>query len=261
MLDRGALKNREAARELIIGDTGSLILVDKSYGDTSFNAVHHIRKAINIATGIRKVKCGHAGTLDPLATGLLILATRGKTKTLSELVGLDKVYSIRVRFGVTTSSFDLEQPIEITGGEENLTEASVRRAIESLAGEHDQIPPIHSAIKQGGQPVYHRARAGKEVVLAPRRIFVHDIQVVAIDLPFASFRAHVSKGTYIRALARDLGASLGTGAVVTELRREGIGEWRVEDAMRMEEVISIIGSGAVSAPSIGGETPPLHSGS
>src|ERR1051325_3158221 len=234
MIDRRT--DHAIAREAILSDEGELILIDKAYGDTSFSAVNRIRRQISIATGIRKVKCGHAGTLDPLASGLLILATRRKTKALAELIGLDKVYSLRVRFGVTSASFDLEQPIEVVGGDENLTEVAVHIAIENLEGEHDQVPPIHSAIKQRGKPVYHKARKGEQVELAPRKVVVHSVSIDRIELPYASFRVHVSKGTYIRALARDLGAALGTGAVVTELRRECIANWSVKDALTVEEI-------------------------
>lgn len=229
-----------SARETILSDGGALLLIDKAYGDTSFSAVNRIRREISIATGIRKIKCGHAGTLDPLASGLLILATRGKTKALADLIGLDKVYFLRVRFGVTSASFDLERPIEITGGEDRLTIEQVRNAIEALAGEHDQIPPIHSAIKQRGRPVYHRARKGEHVELVPRRVVVHSVTIDTIDLPYASFRVHVSKGTYVRALARDLGVALNAGAVVTELRRECIAHWSVNDALSVEEVLQVI---------------------
>lgn len=238
MIDRSSLADE--AREAILSEAGELILMDKPYGETSFFVVNQLRKAMSRATGIHWVKCGHAGTLDPLATGLLIVATRRKTKALNELLGLDKVYSIRVRFGITTESFDLERRISTTGGEENLTEEAVRQAIQALAGEHDQVPPIHSAIKQGGKPVYHRARAGHDVVLEARRIFVHAVDNVSVDLPYASFRANVSKGTYIRALARDLGATLGTGAVVVDLRRDSIGPYQLKDALSLPEVIAII---------------------
>src|ERR1051325_10127013 len=135
MIDRRT--DHAIAREAILSDEGELILIDKAYGDTSFSAVNRIRRQISIATGIRKIKCGHAGTLDPLASGLLILATRRQTKTLADLVGLDKVYYLRVRFGVTSASFDLEQPIEIVGGEETLADEQVRSTIANLKGEHD----------------------------------------------------------------------------------------------------------------------------
>ncbi len=132
--------------------------------------MNRIRKAISQRTGIHKIKCGHAGTLDPLATGLLILATRGKTKELANLIGLDKTYRLRMRLGVTSASFDLEQPLEISGDEQHITNESVESAINALPGEHQQVPPIFSAIKQKGRPVYLAARKGKNPVMVARTV-------------------------------------------------------------------------------------------
>lgn len=191
-------------------------------------------------TGLQWVKCGHAGTLDPLATGLLIIATRGKTKVLSQLIGLDKTYLLRMRFGVTSPSFDLERPIEITGGDEMLTNDMVRTAILALQGEHEQVPPIYSAIKQMGKAVYHSARAGKTPVMVARQIVVHDVEIISIDLPYACFRVRVSKGTYIRSLVHDVAASLGTGGLLIELEREAIGPWFAKDAISLDETLAIL---------------------
>jgi len=229
----------EAAAALLRPE-GALILMNKQYGDTSFYVVNRLRMEITRATGIRRVKCGHAGTLDPLATGLLILATRGATKQLAHLIGLDKMYFLKMRFGITSASFDLERPIEIVGGEDGLTEESVRKSIESLLGEHSQIPPQHSAIKQQGQPVYKKARAGHEVALAPRTVVVHSVEVVSIDLPYASFRVRVSKGTYIRSLVRDLAESLGTAGILVDLVRESIADWNVARALSLKQGIDLI---------------------
>ena len=230
----------EEARQRIVSEFGAMLLVDKPYAETSFYVVSQIRKAISRSTGIKWIKTGHAGTLDPLATGLLIIATRRQTKALQHFVGLDKTYFVKIRFGITTASFDLERPIEIVGGEDTLTEETVRTAIESLAGEHSQVPPNFSAIKQQGRPVYHKARAGIEFTLEPRTIFVREVEVVSIELPCASFRIRCSKGTYVRSLVRDLGTALGTGAVLTDLCREAIGPWQLEDALTLDEVVTII---------------------
>jgi len=215
-------------------------LIEKPYGETSFHAVNQIRKAMSRATGLRRVKCGHAGTLDPLATGLLIIATRHKTKELANLIGIDKTYLVRMRLGVTSASFDLEQRVEIIGGEENVTEAMARSAILALPGEREQIPPIYSAIKQGGQPVYHAARKGRTPTMVARTIFVHNVEIISIELPYMCFRVRVSKGTYIRSLVRDIAVSLGTGGVLVDLEREAIGEWRSENALTLNEVTSAI---------------------
>ena len=232
-------RNPSTAREEILSTNGAFLLLDKPYGVSSFYVVNRIRRAISESVGIRKVKCGHAGTLDPLATGLLIIATRYKTREIGTLVGMDKVYRIRMRFGVTSASFDLEQPVEITGGEENLTQASVCAAIESLRGTHQQIPPAFSAIKQKGRPVYLRARTGKDVVLAAREIVVHDVDVLFVDLPYASFRVRVSKGTYVRSLVRDIAESFGTGGILIDLVREAIGPFKLENALTLDEAVDL----------------------
>ncbi len=234
-----ALANPSAFAASIASEDGALVLIDKPYGVTSFDIVNRLRKSVSLVTGIRRVKCGHAGTLDPLATGLLILGTRRKTRALASLVGLEKTYDLRMRFGVTSPSYDLERPIEIVGGGEHLTEEIVRAAIEALPGEHSQVPPVFSAIKQRGKPVYKLARAGEEPTLQSRTIFVHKVEIVSIDLPHVSFRVRVSKGTYIRSLVRDLAASLGTGGLLVDLRRESVGNWGISDALSVEEAVNL----------------------
>jgi tRNA pseudouridine55 synthase len=233
------LRDPLVARDEILSTDGAFLLLDKPYGVSSFYVVNRIRKAISESVGIRKVKCGHAGTLDPLATGLLIIATRHKTKEIGALVGLDKIYRLRMRFGITSASFDLEQAIEITGGESDLTEEKVTIAIESLRGTHQQIPPAFSAIKQKGRPVYLRARAGKDVLLAAREIVVHDVEVISIELPYASFRVRVSKGTYVRSIVRDIAESLGTGGILIDLAREAIGPYKLENALTLDESVDL----------------------
>lgn len=230
----------EEAREEILSPEGALLLVQKDYGETSFYTVNRIRKTISRATGIRRVKCGHAGTLDPLATGLLIIATRRKTKELAHLTGMDKTYLVKMRFGVTSPSFDLERPIEIVGNESELTEASVSEALYSMSGEQEQIPPIYSAIKQGGKAVYLSARKGETPVMTARTIAVHDLEIVSMNLPYLTFRAHVSKGTYIRSMVRDLAERLGTAGVLVDLEREAIGPYCVSDALTVPETLSLI---------------------
>jgi tRNA pseudouridine55 synthase len=249
-----ALSHPLESREQLLSPEGALVLVDKPYGETSFFVVNRLRSAITRATGIRKIKCGHAGTLDPLATGLLILATRRKTKSIPELIGLEKTYLLRMRFGVTSRSFDLEQPMELCEGAERLTETDVRSAIESLPGEHHQMPPIFSAIKQKGQPVYKRARAGKDVTMVTRVIQVYEAEVVSINLPEVTFRVRVSKGTYIRSIVRDLAASLGTCGLLVDLVRESIGPWRVEDALTLPDAVELL-----SAPQLDLADPRHHS--
>ncbi len=241
LIDRSSLlADPTTAREQILSSEGALLLIQKPYGETSFYAVNQIRKAMSRVTGIRRVKCGHAGTLDPLATGLLIIATRHKTKELANLIGLDKTYRVRMRFGVTSPSFDLERPIEIIGDEQHITCEAVESAINGLPGDHEQMPPIYSAIKQGGQPVYHAARAGRTPVMTARSIFVHEVEIISVELPYITFRVRVSKGTYIRSLVRDIAVTLGTGGILIDLDREAIGEWRVSDAIPLNEVTTAI---------------------
>jgi tRNA pseudouridine55 synthase len=224
----------------VISPEGALVLLQKPYGETSFHVVNRIRKAISLSTGIRKIKCGHAGTLDPLATGLLIIATRYKTKELANLIGLDKTYRVKMRLGVTSASFDLEQPIEISENAHYITKEAVELAINDLPGEHEQIPPIYSAIKQGGQPVYHAARKGRIPIMVARTIFVHNVEIISIELPYITFRARVSKGTYIRSLVRDIAVTLGTGGILSDLEREAIGEWKAENALTLDEALNLI---------------------
>ena len=226
--------------ERITRPEGALILIDKPYGETSFYAVNQLRKLLSRITGIRRIKCGHAGTLDPLATGLLIIATRKATKLLQGLQGLEKTYLVRMRFGVTSPSLDLERPIEICNGAEKLNEENVRTAILSLPGEHNQMPPVYSAIKQQGQPVYKKARAGADIILTPRVIQVHDVSIVSIDLPEVMFRVRVSKGTYIRSLVRDIAFSLGTCGILVDLVRERVAEWSAENALALPEVVEFL---------------------
>jgi tRNA pseudouridine55 synthase len=230
----------EEVHDKIVSEEGAILLVDKPYARTSFFIVNRIRKAMSQSTGIKRIKTGHAGTLDPLATGLLIIATRRQTKALQNLIGLDKTYLVTIRLGITSLSFDLERPIEIVGGEEALTKEEVQSAIESFVGEQSQVPPDFSAIKQHGRPVYHKARAGIALTLAPRTIVIHEVEVVSIELPYASFRVRCSKGTYIRSIVRDLGLALGTGAILTDLCREAIGPWQLKDALTLGEVVNVI---------------------
>jgi len=230
----------DAAREELLSEEGGLLAIDKPYGETSFFVVNRIRGAISRATGIRRIKCGHAGTLDPLATGLLLLATRRSTKKIPMLMGLGKTYRVRMRFGVTSPSFDLERPIEICDAPRDLNDAELRHAILALQGEHNQEPPAFSAIKQKGKPVYRRARAGEEVTLQPRAILVHEVEILSTQWPEAAFRVCVSKGTYIRSIVRDLAASLGTGGILTDLVRESIGPYKNEDALTLTDAIRLL---------------------
>jgi tRNA pseudouridine55 synthase len=213
---------------------GAFLLLDKPYGLPSFSGVHRVRKLLSEYSGQKKVKVGHGGTLDPLATGLLIVATRKATKQLHGLLHEKKEYVVTVRLGITSPSFDLETPIAIVQQTNDLSVETVREAILAMKGDHEQVPPIYSAVKIKGKPVYKHARKGRTPELAAKAITITEVAIVSIDLPFVTFVVTCSKGTYIRSLARDLGETLGTGAVVTELRRTRIGSFSVENALTFE---------------------------
>jgi len=229
-------------------ENGALLLIDKPYGITSFSAVYQLRRLLGNYSGEKKIKVGHGGTLDPLATGLLILATRRATRSLTTLLGLEKTYWCELRLGITTPSFDLETPIRIVGGVESLTSQQVETTLSKFVGVQLQRPPIYSAVKLKGKPMYKHARKGRDIEMAQKSVTVHSINSIEIAFPFVRFRTECSKGTYIRSLVSDIGSVLGTGAVLTNLRREKIGEWSIENALSLDmlnslgnrEVINII---------------------
>lgn len=205
-------------------ERSGFLLVDKPLEWTSHDVVAKLRGI----TGIRKI--GHGGTLDPLATGLLVIGIGRATKRLEQFVQGDKSYVAEVRLGATSTTDDAEGELterEVTNPPNG---DAIREALAGLGGEQEQLPPCHSALKSGGQKHYQLARAGKPVPRQPRRITVYSIEPVEIDYPEVSFRCAVSKGTYIRSLARDLGDRLGTGGYLSGLRRETVGAYSVEAA-------------------------------
>ena len=237
-----ALDDPLDAQEIICSEAGALILIDKPYGETSFHVVARIRSAVARLTGIRRVKVGHAGTLDPLATGLLIIGTRRSTKLLDSVLGEDKTYLLTLRLGLTSPSFDLETPISvITNDFSKLSKIVLEESLPQFRGLISQTPPIHSAIKQQGKPVYERARKGLVVEMVSRNVTVYDLEIVSFELPTVILRVRCSKGTYIRSLVSDIGATLGTGAVLTALVRESIGASSLQDALTLEEIVSVLG--------------------
>jgi tRNA pseudouridine55 synthase len=212
-------------------ENGALLLLDKPYGETSYRMVHRIRHLLTNFANDGWVKVGHGGTLDPLATGLLMIGTRKATRYLAHLLGLEKTYWCELRLGITTPSFDLETPIKIIGGVENITSKQIEKTLTGFVGAQLQRPPIFSAIKLKGKPMYKHARKGRDMVMAEKNIIIHSINDIEIALPYIRFRAECSKGTYIRSLVSDIGSVLGTGAVLTNLRREKVGNWSINDAM------------------------------
>jgi tRNA pseudouridine55 synthase len=232
----------------IFFEEGQVLLINKPLHWTSFDVVRKVR-------GLARVKkVGHAGTLDPLATGLLILCTGKFTKRISEYMAQEKEYTGCITLGATTPTFDLES--EPAGRKDcsTLTPEGLQAMLPLFTGEILQVPPIHSAIKKEGKRVYELARQGKEVKLDPRRVLIREFEITDFRLPVLGFRVVCSTGTYIRSLANDLGAALGFGGYLSRLCRTRIGAFRVEDAMNMEDAEKYINSKSTEGP---GHTNPL----
>jgi tRNA pseudouridine55 synthase len=208
---------------------GKVILIDKPYNWTSFDAV----KKIRILTGVSKV--GHAGTLDPLATGLLIICTGSFTKKISLYMNMEKEYTGSMILGAITQTYDLESKPENLVDITNLLNEKIYAATKNFIGEIEQTPPVHSAIKKDGKPAYLLARKGKEVKLEPRKINISSFEITNINLPEINFKVVCSTGTYIRSLANDFGKILQTGAYLSSLRRTRIGNFSVDDAQTPEK--------------------------
>lgn len=211
-----------------IFEEGQVLLIDKPLRWTSFDTVKKIRNL----TRIKKV--GHAGTLDPLATGLLIICTGKFTKRINEYMAQEKEYTGTFTLGATTPTYDLEsEPVNFLPTE-SITEKQIRNSSAGFIGEILQVPPAHSAIKQDGKRVYELARQGKEVELEPRKINIHEFGIEKIEMPFIHFKVVCSTGTYIRSLAHDFGKTLGCGAYLSSLCRTRIGNFSLKDAMSIE---------------------------
>lgn len=215
---------------------GEVLLIDKPAHWTSFDVVKKIRNLIKIK------KIGHAGTLDPLATGLLILCTGKKTKTINDFMGREKEYTGEIILGQTTPSADRETEPEITGDYKHITEQEILDTAASFIGDQQQVPPIFSALKVGGERLYKKARKGEDVKVEPREVHIDTMEITAINLPYVSFRIVCSKGTYIRSIARDFGEKLGCGGYLYNLRRTRIGDTRIEDAYDLEQFIELVRS-------------------
>jgi tRNA pseudouridine55 synthase len=213
-------------------EEGIVLLIDKPLDWTSFDVVRKIRNTLKIK------KVGHAGTLDPLATGLLIVCTGKFTKKINEYMAQEKEYTGTITLGAVTPTYDLESEPQDFKSLDEITEEMIREITRQFTGEILQTPPIHSAIKQKGKPVYLLARKGVEVVLEPRKITIHDFQITEIKMPVVSFKVVCTTGTYIRSLANDFGNALGCGGYLSKLRRTRIGNFKVEDAITMEEFVS-----------------------
>ncbi|MGQ1889497.1 tRNA pseudouridine(55) synthase TruB [Thermophagus sp. OGC60D27] len=214
---------------------GMVILVDKPIGWTSFDVVNKIRSRIRQILNIRKLKVGHAGTLDPLATGLVIVCIGKATKSINTFMADEKQYIARIKFGATTPSFDLETEIDRQYPVDHIHEDLIKQTLGQFYGEQEQIPPVFSAVKVDGKRAYQKARKGEEISLNARTVVFHEINMMNFQDVEADVFIRCSKGTYIRSFARDLGQALDSGAHLTDLRRTGIGKYSVNEAMKIED--------------------------
>lgn len=214
---------------------GLTLLVDKPLHWTSFDVVNKLRYTAKHATGRKKIKVGHAGTLDPLATGLMIICVGNHTKTINELTGLDKSYEGKIKLGATTPSYDLETEIDETFELPENNPSLLNEIAQSFLGQIDQIPPIFSAKKIDGQKAYVAARKGKALAMKSNNVQISSFEIESSHFPEIAFRVDCSKGTYIRSLAYDFGKKLSSGAHLTQLRRTRIGKFFVSDALNIEQ--------------------------
>ena len=222
--------------------SGQVLLIDKPLHWTSFQAVNKLRWEIRRAFNIKKIKVGHAGTLDPLATGLLVICTGKMTKQIDTFQGQIKEYTGTFVLGSTTPSFDLETEIDQTYPTEHLTEQLIKNATAQFIGDINQYPPVFSAIKKDGKRLYEFARAGEDVEIKSRKVNISEFEITKIDGLNIDFRVVCSKGTYIRSLAHDFGKALNSGAHLSVLRRTKIGDFHVDDAMSPEDFIAKLAS-------------------
>jgi tRNA pseudouridine55 synthase len=214
---------------------GKVLLIDKPLNWTSFQVVNKVRWLIKQKFGLKKIKVGHAGTLDPLATGLLILCTGKFTKKIETYQAQEKEYTGTFTLGATTPSYDLETEIDKTFDLIGITEKKIQEATQLFSGETQQQPPVYSALKKNGKRLYEYARAGEKVEIPTRSITISEFEIINIELPKVEFRVVCSKGTYIRSLAHDFGKALQNGAYLSSLRRTKIGEFSVENAIGVSE--------------------------
>ena len=214
--------------------SGQVILIDKPLNWTSFQVVNKVRWLIKKNIGVKKIKVGHAGTLDPLATGLLILCCGKMTKEIERFQGQEKTYSGTFQLGATTPSYDLETEIDHTYPIDHINPALIEKTKAQFMGEIDQYPPVFSALKKEGKRLYEYARKGKQVEISSRKVKVNAFSIETSALPTISFEVSCSKGTYIRSLAHDFGQALESGAYLSSLCRERIGDFHLKNAMSME---------------------------
>lgn len=217
---------------------GQILLFDKPLEWTSFQMVNKVRWLIRKNFNIKKIKVGHAGTLDPLATGLLILCTGKMTKRIEEYQGQEKEYTGTFTLGATTPSYDMETEVDETYPIDHITDEKIHEATKSFTGDIQQYPPVFSALKKEGKRLYEYARKGEEVEIAARNVHISVFEITAISMPYVDFRVVCSKGTYIRSLAHDFGKELNSGAYLSALRRTRIGEFDVKNALSVDSFVN-----------------------
>ncbi len=228
--------------------SGELLYIDKPLGWTSFDAVKRLRSALTRRLGVKKLKVGHAGTLDPLATGVMVVCTGKATKRIDELQTGVKEYIATIALGATTPSFDLETEIDATYPTDHITRKAVEQALTRFTGTIEQIPPAFSACKIGGDRAYRMARQGQEVTLKPKILVIDEIELLDFKPTEITIRVVCSKGTYIRALARDIGEALGSGGHLTALRRTRVGDVTVGDCLSVDAAVELIKTVVIEMP-------------
>lgn len=228
--------------------SGEIIAVDKPLGWTSFDVVKRLRGAIQRRLRVKKFKVGHAGTLDPLATGVLLVCTGKATRKIEDLQSGEKEYVATIELGSTTPSFDLETEVDATYPTDHITEESAKEALQSFVGKIMQVPPVFSAVKVEGKRAYKYARHGKELELKAKPVIIKEIEFLGLEGNLLKFRVVCGKGTYIRSLARDLGEALNSGAHLKELRRTRVGNYRVEDSLLIEDAVNKIATTDLTFP-------------
>ncbi|MDE6270257.1 MAG: tRNA pseudouridine(55) synthase TruB [Muribaculaceae bacterium] len=228
--------------------SGEILCIDKPLGWTSFDAVKRLRGALVRRLGISRLKVGHAGTLDPLATGVMIVCTGRATKRIEELQAGVKEYVATIALGATTPSFDLETEIDATYPTDHITREAVTDVLDRFTGDIQQIPPTFSACKVNGVRAYEKARAGKDIELQPRPIRIDELELLDYEPTSIRVRVVCGKGTYIRSLARDIGLALKSGAHLTALRRTRVGDIRIEDCVSPARAAEIIAAAPVEYP-------------
>ncbi len=213
---------------------GQMVLIDKPLGWSSFDVVKKIKHLISKKYNLKKLRVGHAGTLDPLATGLLIVCTGKFTKRISEIQGQEKTYTGTITLGGTTPSYDLETEVDNDYKTSHITKELIHQTTKQFIGEIDQKPPIFSALKRGGERLYEKARRGEEIMIESRKIFVREFNIISIENLTIAFEIKCSKGTYVRSIANDFGTALNSGGYLSSLCRTAIGDYELSKGIDIE---------------------------